>query len=363
MNDLRITQTRKPSAAIRPAWTVYPIKAFDQFKDAWRDLQLRSNGSLLLDADIVGLLLSEFAQGNETLAVCNADGYPTAICVLARSGFVRWQTWQPSQAPLGLWIQDSRVDFRALAATLQAKLSRLSLLLALTQQDPDLRARPQTTKRVRTLNYINTGRIMVKDSFSDYWSGRGKNLRTNLRKLRTRLEKSGDSSRLEVLTMAGDIVQAVADYGRLESTGWKGRDGTAVASSNAQGRFYCDLLELSCKRNEGLVYRYWLGDRLVASDLCIHRQGVLFMLKTAYDETQAKWSPAMLMHEAILKDIFDNSRFNVIEFYGRTKDWHLRLTDDIRTMYHINFYRWACIPQLLAMRARFRQPLRSTLES
>lgn len=333
-------------------WSLYPCTQFHQQQYIWRDLNLGSGGTPLLDADFVGLLLSEFGRGSEIMAVCHMDSRPVAACIVVRSGLINWRTWQPAQAPLGLWVQESSIDSWALTSSLRAKLPGVPLVLALTQQDPDLRERPQTTITLRTLDYITTGRMTVDGNFDSYWSHRGKNLRSNLRKQRSRLAKSGVHSRLEVLTMPKTMTQAVADYGRLEGSGWKNRDGTAIAGENAQGRFYSALLEFYSRRSEGLVYRYWLNDQLVASDLCIHRRGVLFMLKTAYDETQAKLSPAMLMHEAILKDIFDNARFNAIEFYGRVADWHLRLTDDVRTMYHVNCYRWAWVSRFAAARTR-----------
>jgi hypothetical protein len=39
-------------------------------------------------------------------------------------------------------------------------------------------------------------------------------------------------------------------------------------------------------------------------------------------------------------------------------EWHLRWTDEVRTMYHVNYYRWPGLRRLHAMlesRARSRQ--------
>lgn len=65
-----------------------------------------------------------------------------------------------------------------------------------------------------------------------------------------------------------DIAQAIADYGLLESAGWKAEGGTAIHPDNAQGRFYRAMLENFCRQGRGRVYRYRFDDKVVAVDLC-----------------------------------------------------------------------------------------------
>ena len=186
-------------------------------------------------------------------------------------------------------------------------------------------------------------------SFEAYWNARGKNLRTNLRKQRKRLHDDGVPTRLQVSRAAHEMAGAVADYGALESAGWKAKDGTAVAADNAQGRFYRAMLEAFAATGNACVYRYWIGERLAAMDLCIEGGGCIVVLKTAYDESLgAQLSPALLMREEATRDIFESGRFERIEFYGRVMEWHRRWTDEIRVMYHLNAYRWAWLKRLHA---------------
>ena len=72
----------------------------------------------------------------------------------------------------------------------------------------------------------------------------------------------------------------------------------------------------------------------------------MIILKTTYDETERATSPAHLMRHESLTDIFDNARFRRIEFYGRVKAWHTKLTEDVRTMFHVNRYRWPILANL-----------------
>jgi hypothetical protein len=316
-------------------WTLVPAARFADHAERWDTLHALGPAAPMLAAAFVGALLSNL------LALCEADGQPCAAAVLAPQGPGRWATFQPAQAPLGLWLQAPTLDQEALASTLLRALPGFTLLLGLSQVDPLLAPRPLDGGRVRTLDYIATARVDIDRDFDAYWQARGKNLRSNLKKQRNRLAADGVVTRLELVTQAQDMAGAVRDYGRLESAGWKAGSGSAVDAGNAQGRFYTQMLEAFARQGGARVYRYWFGEQLVAMDLCIHERDCIVILKTAYDESvPASFSPALLMREDACRGLFEDGRFTRIEFYGRVMEWHTRWTEAVRTLYHLNLYRW-----------------------
>jgi hypothetical protein len=234
-------------------------------------------------------------------------------------------------------------------ASLAAALPGVPLMLGVTQQDPLLVARPADAPRVETLDYIRTAWIDVAGTFDAYWDARGKNLRQNLRKQRRKLAEDGVEARLEVLTRPEDVAGAIADYGALESAGWKAERGTAVHPDNAQGRFYRAVLEAACAEGRGRIYRYRFGDKVVAVDLCIEGEGALVILKTTYDETIKTLSPAFLMREDAFRLLFDEGRIRRIEFFGKLMEWHTRWTENARTLYHVNGFRWGWVQRARAL--------------
>ena len=78
-------------------------------------------------------------------------------------------------------------------------------------------------------------------------------------------------------------------------------------------------------------------------DLCIVGGGALIILKTTYDEAYKAVSPAFLMREQAFRQLFEKKEVDRIEFYGKVMEWHTRWTDEVRTMYHVNRYRWPAI--------------------
>ncbi|MFL6675143.1 MAG: GNAT family N-acetyltransferase [Massilia sp.] len=341
-------------------WKFAPGARFPEFAARWQRLHQSTGASPLLAPDFVAPLVAEFGAGRELLATCEHDGAVVAMALVAPAGRGAWATFQPAQAPLGLWLQAPHLELEPLFRTLVRALPGFPLVFGLTQMDPFLMPRPADTPSLRTLDYIDTAKVTLRGSFDAYWNERGKNLRTNLKKQRARLDKEGVALRWQVLREPDAVAMAVADYGRLESSGWKAGAGTAVHAANAQGRYYRSMLEGFCRRGAGSIYRYFFNDQLVAMDLCIEDGDSIIVLKTSYDESVPKhFSPTLLMREEATRALFDEGRLGRIEFYGKVMEWHLRWTDEVRTMYHVNYYRWPGLRRLHAMlesRARSRQP-------
>lgn len=331
-------------------WRIHPAARFEALAPHWAALHAAGPAAPMLAPAFVSALLEQFGDGRELLVTCEDDDGPCAAAILVPQGQGRWSTFQPAQAPVGLWLQRPRLDTERLLSALPGALPGFALQVGLTQCDPLLLPRPPDAGSLRSLDYIETARIDVTASFADYWEARGKNLRANLKKQRKRLAADGLATRLEMVTEEGWMATAVTDYGRLESAGWKAHQGTAVDDTNAQGRFYTRMLEAFAAGGAARAYRYWIGDRLAAMDLCILDRDTIVILKTAYDESLGSaLSPALLMREEACRGLFEERRFARIEFYGRVMEWHTRWADQVRTLYHLNHYRWPVLAHLHAM--------------
>ena len=86
-------------------------------------------------------------------------------------------------------------------------------------------------------------------------------------------------------------------------------------------------MEHASLRGEAVVYQYQFDDRVVAMNLCLSRQGELVVLKTTYDESIKTFSPAFLLRENELQEIYRTGKIKRIEYFGRLMDWHTKLTD------------------------------------
>src|SRR5262252_1703907 len=248
-------------------WTFFPITQLERLASTWDAINRQAGELPFLDSRFMLPLCESFGDASLRLALCEDPNGPLAMGVLSRKGAARWESFQPSQAPLGAWVMRSDQAFEPLLSTLTRNLPGAVLVLGVTQQDPSCFPRPAESASLWTLDYIQTARVPVQGSFDDYWSQRGKNLRHNMKRQRAALTQDGVTTHLEILTRPDQVGSAIEDYGRLESAGWKAASGTAVSPDNAQGRFYRNMLESFCSAGKGRIYRYRFGDRVVAIDL------------------------------------------------------------------------------------------------
>lgn len=338
------------STAARNVWELHSIAKFREHSEKWDRLNQNGPQSPLLTSTFISPLLKEFGTGNELLAICRPSD-PVAMAILHQQSQFRWVTFQPSQAPLGTWLQIPEADTEDLALSLIKALPGFGVAIGITQLDPELVKRPKDSATLKTIDYIQTSRITIQGSFEEYWAQRGKNLRHNIKRQRNHLAKQGIECRVDAITSHSDIAAAVAEYSKLESAGWKAESGTAVRAEDAQGRFYTQLLQDHCAQRHGRIYRLWLGGMIAAADLCVDNGATFVVLKTSYDETISNLSPALLMREEYFRELFGTG-LRRIEFYGRVMDWHTKWSDEIRTMYHINCYRSPVIAALHSARRR-----------
>jgi hypothetical protein len=335
-------------------WKFGPARTrFEPAREDWDAINRAGANHVLLDSGFVGPLLRHFANGHVTLASC-VDDSQRGMALLVRKGPGLWETFQPGQAPLGMFLLEHPDSTGQVLSEMTRKLPGLALQLSVLQQDPDYTSTPldQSRRGFERLEYIPTARITLSGTFEEYWQKRGTNLRHNVKRRRKRATERGLDPQLIARRAPEEVAEAIREYGRLESSGWKGQNGTAVGADNSQGQFYREVFEHFCARGEGVIYQFLLGGKVAASDLCLIHNGMMVVLKTAYDEALNEFSPALLMREDIMTELCAERRVQVIEFYGRVMEWHTRWTEEVRTMYHINFFRYGWVRSL----KKFRKP-------
>lgn len=332
-------------------WRLLPAEGFDSVASDWDRLACQYGRAPFLISDFIRPMLRHFGSGRETLAVGEFNGAVIALVILTRAGTGRTNTFQPSQLPLGPVLLAPGLAVERVLDSLMRHLPVSTLVAGLTQLDAAMFPKPAETERLGVKDYIQTAWVDVTGTFAEYWDARGKNLRQNMRKQRRKLEEDGTVATLETLRQPSMVASAIADYGALESAGWKAGGGTAVHPDNAQGRFYSEMLERFCTHGRGCIYRYRFGDKVVAVDLCVESDDTIVILKTTYDETYKTLSPAFLMREEAFAQIWKEGRIRRIEFFGKLMDWHKRWTDNARDLYHVTRYRWGWIRRLNQRRA------------
>ena len=338
------------------AWSFHPaLNAFQQFRGRWDALNLAQNNHVLLDSGFIAALLSHFASHKVVLAIQEDPGNPAMALMESKAPGV-WETFQPSWAPLGPILYGTGEGGRENLASLMRSLPGYALQMDVLHQDPDCSGLSAESgcHWIEKLDYIQTARIPLEGTFEEYWTSREGRLRKNNDRLRRRMLEKGLRLDFTVIRDPAEVEGAIQDFCRLESKGWKAKEGTAVLVDNAQGRFYRSLLEDFCSRGEGVIYQLRIDGQVVATDICIARGEMLVLLKTAYDEDLSVYSPAFLLREDIVRDLYAGGQVRNYEFYGPLMEYQLRWTRNVRTLYHLTCFRhqWVRTARNLAKRIR-----------
>jgi CelD/BcsL family acetyltransferase involved in cellulose biosynthesis len=170
--------------------------------------------------------------------------------------------------------------------------------------------------------------LQLTSNWNEYFATLGSKFRQNLRNRLGRLSQFGEPT-LEVLAEPDAIRAGRDDAERLEDSGWKTGEGTAIRSDRAVQRFYTLLIE---RANECPWLRLLflsVGGRRIATSYAAIYSNKLFLLKTGYDPEFAKCSPFKLLTYFALQHAFD-SGYNEFDFLGAPEPWKLEWTSTTR---------------------------------
>jgi hypothetical protein len=291
------------SASLRqlvPAWTDLAASAFEP--------NVFYEPFMLLPA------LEEFGPGRETkvlLVFSDAGSNGTAqhrqLCGLfpmERVGPSLWSLWRYPHCYLCVPLVRAGFAHRCFEALFQwlATEGRSTMLLAcpsISEEGPFYQSFVAYLKERETTPFVwrRTARPIlrpVSDSalyLDRVLSGKKR------RKLRNQERHLAEMGLLEyvALNQGGDIDRWLDGFLRLEASGWKGRDGTALQCSDSGRRFFRTALCEAFSQGRLMMLALRLNGRDIAQ-LCnfLCRDGS-FAFKVAFDQEYARYSPGVLL--------------------------------------------------------------------
>jgi CelD/BcsL family acetyltransferase involved in cellulose biosynthesis len=336
-------------------WSFHPHAEFSTFASEWARLAGRAPCHPFRDTHFISAALHNFASDRVRVAVLSGTGGVLAILLLQRHGPGVWRTFAPSQLPFCLAVCAPEVSLSEVLQSITRQLPGVSWAIELLHYDKDYLPALSLEYPVEIVDYAQTMSIDCHGSFDDYWSNRPRKLRSNIRRYLRRLEKQAIALEFTTLVDRDAIEQGVDTYGAIESAGWKGRQGSALAPDNAQGRFYRELLGHFAQTGNARVFEARFDDVVVASRLCVVKDGVLVMLKTTYDEDYSEYVPGRLMLYRALQHAFEYEAPARIEFYTKATPDQLQWATDARMINHVNFYRTATVKRAVAWLKRLKR--------
>ncbi|MCC6558834.1 MAG: GNAT family N-acetyltransferase [Polyangiaceae bacterium] len=157
--------------------------------------------------------------------------------------------------------------------------------------------------------------VKLGGAWEDYYMTLSGNLRSQVRRGEARLRREGPL-RLEEHTGGPDLDARLDELFGVEASGWKGREGTAIASDASVRGFYTRLAHDAARRGWLRLYLLRAGDRCIAADYCIAHERTVYMLKVGYDERLSICSPGHVMRKHVLERLFAAGRDDIYDMMG-----------------------------------------------
>lgn len=301
-------------------WELHPAKAsFPKFAEDWDRLNtLLYEGHPYFDSRFVGPLLDHFANGKEQLCIRRTDGIVSGALILQPDGLGRWSSFRPSQTQATALLLNNAHSLETLPAALPGVAWTIVLQAVDPRYSPDFG--PLTLPSMTNVQAHTIG-IRLEGEFTDYWGKRPKKLIANIDRYTRRTETELGAAVLSSTGSETEMDASVERFGALESAGWKGTAGTAVASDNQQGAFYREVLRRFASTDQTAVYELHAAGKLVSSRLVITNDHMVVFLKTTYDESQARFAPGRILLHRVIQEQFALHPGRAIEFYtNATRD-------------------------------------------
>ncbi len=176
--------------------------------------------------------------------------------------------------------------------------------------------------------------------------------RNRIKSKKRKLSEAGD------LTFGAELdrpQRSFEEFVRLESKGWKGKNGSSIDSNPTVLHFYHSLMRGFSSKGAFLPYALRLNGRIIAMHFGIYLNGIYYTPKVAYDESYSKFSPGQVLMYEVISDLVDRGA-RKIDFLGPIAPWKSVWTDEFQA--HSSIYiirpslyaRLACLTPLRCLR-------------
>ncbi len=187
---------------------------------------------------------------------------------------------------------------------------------------------------------LTSPRIDLTGSWDTFLERVPSRRRSEIRRRERRLSETG-SLGLVVFEGEGDLNEHLSEFLRIESSGWKADQGTAIASRGESLRFYQSLAEWARDQGWLRIATLRLDGTTIAADLSLETDDSHYLLKTGFAPEFRRFGPGQLLRMKMIERCF-NSGISSYEFMGTDEgghnDWKSDWADDALELIRLVLY-------------------------
>jgi CelD/BcsL family acetyltransferase involved in cellulose biosynthesis len=182
-------------------------------------------------------------------------------------------------------------------------------------------------------------------------------MRSSMRRTERTLEKRG-SLTFATATAGAQLERQLERFIALESSGWKGRNGSAIAAKPATAGLYRDFARAAARRGWMRLHTLELDGELIAASFACVFGGECVLLKSAFDERRRDLSPGRYLLARMIRSAIEQEHASSCDFLGEADRYKLRWAPEVRPRMTMWAYRGVASPGY-TLRRRVRPLVKS----
>lgn len=184
----------------------------------------------------------------------------------------------------------------------------------------------------RAAGYAASTRVVLRSPFiplAGGWEALRQPRAKAIAKSRRKLENDHGEVTVEVADGRTALDDLLEEGLRVEGSGWKVEQGTAIVSRQDTRRFYTDVARWAAERGMLRLLFVRAGGRTVAFELCFEDANRFYPLKGGYDPEFRKLSPGMMSAHEMVRFAAERG-LETFEYLGADDPEKLEWTDELR---------------------------------
>ncbi len=355
-------QALAPLSSLRIDW-IRDELSFADLATGWDELAARAELRLPFDLHCWYTAVWEsFFRGRDQLAICTVyrDEELVAVFPLVRRGRRLYALANIHSCVFRPLVADADAA-DALLAAVMAEDSTGFGLIGLSVEG-DWPAKLEAAARAASRNAVveesyDSPYIDTVGEFADWREANKKRWKAPLEKKRRKMDRDHQAE-FAIVVAPRDLEAELEDGLKVEASGWKGENGTAILSDPSTAAFYRAVARAFAARDEFRLSRIALDGETIAFDFGIVHDGRLHSLKVGYDESFRSLSPALVMRLSMIERCFELG-LKTHELLGDDAPWKAQFSSGNRR--HVSFFaygRGLTAGTMYAYRTKMRPLLR-----
>jgi len=162
--------------------------------------------------------------------------------------------------------------------------------------------------------------VPISSGWKEYVASLSSRRRYDLRRARHRAEEGGTVTVRMSSPRPEEVEEGIAEFMRIEATGWKGRNGSSLSQRTSLREFFLRYAALASQSGTLRLGFLDVAGNPIAAQISVIYAERLWVLKIGYDETWSRCSPGSLLLAETMKYAFE-CKLKSYEFLGSDELW------------------------------------------